>query len=340
VAPSAGIPEVLAVQRLTARPYSATALQHFAACPYRFLLYAIHRLQPRQETVAIERLDPLTRGSLFHTVQFHLLSELRALKLLPVQPENLSSVLAIADRVFDDVTESFGDDLAPAIPRIWESQIEDIRWDLRGWLHQMADASNAGWTPAWFELSFGLPPSREKDPSSSHDPVALPTGLRLRGAIDMIELFTGTVPGVPVREHPGLSPLGTIRITDHKTGKAPAQRPGITGHGEILQPLLYAQAAEVLLGKPAASARLSYCTERGGYQIYEIPVEDHSRDSLARVLGAIDRSIAAGFLPAAPREGACTYCDYRSICGPYEENRVRRKSVNELATLKELRDTP
>ncbi|MEO1335741.1 MAG: PD-(D/E)XK nuclease family protein, partial [Myxococcota bacterium] len=30
------------------RPYSATALQHFAYCPYRFVLQAIHRLRPRE----------------------------------------------------------------------------------------------------------------------------------------------------------------------------------------------------------------------------------------------------------------------------------------------------
>ncbi|MGH7914419.1 MAG: PD-(D/E)XK nuclease family protein, partial [Candidatus Binataceae bacterium] len=36
---------VLDKHRPDARSYSATALQHFAACPYRFLLYAIHRIQ-------------------------------------------------------------------------------------------------------------------------------------------------------------------------------------------------------------------------------------------------------------------------------------------------------
>jgi RecB family exonuclease len=321
--------EVLETQKLGSRPYSATALQHFAACPYRFLLHAIHRLQPREETVAIERIDPLTRGSLFHAAQFALLSELRASKLLPVDADNLASVLAVADSIFDKVAASYREDLAPAIPRVWESQIEDIRWDLRGWLRQMAEPANRGWIPAWFELSFGLPPAREKDPSSSATAVSLEGRLRLRGAIDLVEVSSDP------------SPEGSrIRITDHKTGKAPSQRPGITGHGEILQPLLYAEAAEVLLGKPAASSRLWYCTERGGYQIHEISVDEHSRASLARVLDLIDRSIRAGFLAAAPREGACLYCDYRLVCGPYEETRIRRKSGSDIAALKELREIP
>jgi len=50
--------EILESQRLTARPYSVSALQNFAACPYRFLLSAIYRLEPREEMVPLEEMDP------------------------------------------------------------------------------------------------------------------------------------------------------------------------------------------------------------------------------------------------------------------------------------------
>ena len=52
--------------RLTARPYSLSALQRYAACPYQFLLSAIYRLAPVEEPEPLQRMDPLTRGSLFH----------------------------------------------------------------------------------------------------------------------------------------------------------------------------------------------------------------------------------------------------------------------------------
>jgi ATP-dependent helicase/DNAse subunit B len=313
--------EVLSRHRLTARPYSATALQQFAACPYRFVLYSIHRIQPRAEANALERIDPLTRGSLLHAAQFRILTELRELKLLPVTSDNLSSVLTLADRIFDDVANEYEEELAPAIPKIWEQQTEDLRWDVRGWLREMAQASHENWTPRWFELSFGLRKQQPGDPASQSDPIALIGDIRVRGAIDMVE-----------------EKAGRIRITDHKTGKAPTQGPGYTGKGEILQPVLYAQAAEVLLGKPAESGRLSFCTERGGYKTFDVPIDDHSRQALADVVSLIDRSIAEGFLPAAPREGACGYCDYRSICGPYEESRIHRKAKERLAFLDQLRD--
>ena len=50
-------------------PYSVSALQKFTLCPYQFALSAIYRLQPNQEPEPLQRLDPLTKGSIFHEVQ-------------------------------------------------------------------------------------------------------------------------------------------------------------------------------------------------------------------------------------------------------------------------------
>jgi RecB family exonuclease len=303
--------QALSRHRPKNRPYSATALQQFAMCPYRFVLYAIHRLEVRPEAIAVERLDPLTRGRLLHEIQFRVLSELQSLHLLPITPENHAGVTTVVDRVLDKTALEFQDLLAPAIPRVWDNEIENIRWDIRGWIKNLAEA-NDGWTPKWFELSFGM----------TTPPIVLPDGTQVRGAIDLIE----------ERE-------GMLRITDHKTGKAQPHF-GFTRNGEILQPLLYAQAAEALLGKPAVSTRLSYCTQRGGYKVDEITVTDEARTHLSKVIEAIDESLAQGFIPAAPRAEACMYCDYRIICGPYEESRVHRKRSDRLRLLDQLRSIP
>jgi CRISPR/Cas system-associated exonuclease Cas4 (RecB family) len=131
-----------------------------------------------------------------------------------------------------------------------------------------------------------------------------------------------------------------IRITDHKTGKVPMERVQFIGKGEVLQPLLYAEAAQALLAKTVDLSRLFYCTETGGYQIIEVPIDDESRNVIRKAVNLIDYSIASGFLPAAPRKRACDYCDYHLICGPYEELRVRRKPAGNLAALHELREIP
>src|SRR5438876_176891 len=136
--------EALAGHQLGARPFSPTALQHFAACPYRFFLQAVMRLQPREEPVAIEVLDPLTRGALFHEVQFAVLSELRAAELLPVRPANLDAARAAVDGALDTVAARWAEKLWPAIDRVWRDGIDGIRADLREWLRRAADAGLAG----------------------------------------------------------------------------------------------------------------------------------------------------------------------------------------------------
>ncbi len=55
----------LRAHRLANRGYSPSSLQHFAACPYRFLLQAVFQFRPRQEPARLEQMDPLTRGALF-----------------------------------------------------------------------------------------------------------------------------------------------------------------------------------------------------------------------------------------------------------------------------------
>ena len=324
VEPDAATRAVLATQRLAARSYSPSALQHYATCPYRFLLHAIHRLRPREEKVALEQMDPLTRGALFHQAQFRLFGELQSAELLPMRPQNAARILEIADGVLDRVAAENEEKLAPAIPRVWRSEIEDLRIDLHGWIQQVA-ALDDGWVPAHFEFSFGIQPDELRDPHSTEAEAVLDNGVRLRGAIDLIEKH-------PVR--------GTLRITDHKTGKPPQELPKYVGGGALLQPLAYAMAAETLLGASAEVSRLSYCTERGGYQEIRFDITPRHRAFFTHAMSLIDGAIDRGFLPAAPQSGACAMCDYLPVCGPNEERRTARKRREPLEALQDLRNIP
>ena len=315
---------VLERHRFSARSYSPSALQQFAACPYRFLLHAIFQFRPREPSVPLEQMDPLTRGALFHAVQFELFRELKRLGRLPVTNEQLPKTLDLADKVLDRVAAQYEDDLAPAIPRVWKSEVEEVRTDLRGWIQQVA-SSPSDWLPVHFEFAFGLPADDHRDPASSPKEAAILNGIRLRGSIDLVEKHASR---------------DVLRVTDHKTGKAPQNRPQYVGGGAILQPLLYALAAEQLLGQPVESGNLYFCTQRGDFSQVAIPVIPESRQRLERVLETIGRAIEDGFLPAAPQTGMCRICDYRPVCGPYEETRVKKKQRDRLEPLVELRNQP
>ena len=170
--PTEEVAAVLSAHRLTARPYSVSALQKFAACPYRFLLSAIYRLEPRKEPAAIEQIDDLTRGSIFHRVQAELMRRLKNDSQLPLSKGNLSGAHAALDHVLNDVANRVREDVAPAIARVWEDGIEEIRVDLRGWLQHMAEAEG-GWIPTYFELGIGFSGKEGMDPNSRPDPVEL-----------------------------------------------------------------------------------------------------------------------------------------------------------------------
>ena len=315
----------LAKHRLTERPWSPSSLEKFAACPYRFALHGIYALRPREEAAPIERLDPLTRGSLFHAVQFALLGDLKRRGLLPANAKNLDDALARADEVLDQQAAKFKEDLAPAIERVWEAEMEDLRTDLRGWLQYVA-ANDGDWEPIHFEFAFGLAAEEGRDPASTTEAVDLGEyGVRLRGSIDLVER--------------SIARPGVVRITDHKTGKPPEMTPALVGGGKFLQPLLYALAAEKLLGATVESGRLFYATQQGAYQHVEIPANDRARKFLAKLLAGIDGAIAGGFLPPAPQKDACKNCDYRMVCGPYEERRLLKKDRREerLDGLMEIR---
>lgn len=317
--------DALSRHRLDKRSFSPTALQNYAACPYRFFLQAIHRLAPREDPVAVEVMDPLTRGGLFHDVQFGVLMRLRAQRRLPLKAETLPAAHDVLDAILADEAGKLAQKLRPAIPRVWQDGIEQLRVDLREWLRRQVDDPE-GWVPSRFELAFGLPTGDREylDPESRREPVQVTPALSLRGSIDLVE------------QHPH----GGLRATDHKTGKVWAKDGVVVGGGKVLQPVLYALVCEQMLGAPVESGRLYYCTSTGNYTERVVPLDARARGYVDDVVRTVGEAVEQGFLPAAPESGACTYCDYRPVCGPYEEVRTARKPKERLASLTRLRDLP
>ena len=309
-------------QRLTARPFSLSALQKFSSCPYQFLLSAIYKLEKAEEPEPLQKLDPLTRGALFHEAQALFFRELQAERGLPVTGESVGAALATLDSVVRRVAAKYREQLAPAIDRVWEDEIADLAKDLRVWVRRLPEA--AEWLPEYFEFSFGLA-DQGRDARSVADPALIDGRFKLRGSVDLIERKRGTA---------------TLRVTDHKTGKNRTTWKTVIGGGAILQPVLYSLAVERALDAPVASGRLFYCTAAGGFTDHEIPINETNRRSGIEALEIVDRAIELGFLPAAPGERACTWCDFRPVCGPNEERRVKRKAQEKLGDLENLSEKP
>ena len=306
-------------QRLGARPYSVSALQNYAYCPYRFLLSALYHLQPLQELEPLERMDPLTKGRLFHEVLAEFFRALQQQKMA-IAMDSMDDVLRLLDETLTRVAANYAELLAPAVDRVWQDEIAGIRTDLHIWARELAGST--GWEPWLFEFAFGLRDAPGHDPNSRSEPVTIDGRFILRGAVDLIERKPGTK---------------ILRITDHKTSKNRSERGSIIGQGKQLQPVIYSLAVEAATGCTVESARFSYCTTAGGFTEHNVPINERTRGMGIEALEIIDRAVELGMLPPAPAERACSFCDFLTVCGPNQERRARRKSHKEIGDVMELR---
>jgi len=316
------IKPMLDTQRLGARPYSVSALQKFTTCPFQFVLSAIYRFAPNDPPEPLQRLDPLMRGSLFHEVQARVLRALHADKHLPLTHDGVPHALQALAAALHATASAYKERLAPAIERVWRDEIAAIGRDLRVWIRKLPES--APWTPEYFEYSFGLV-DEGRDERSQREPVRIDDRFILRGSVDVIETKQG-------------SP--ELRITDHKTGRNRTTPRTVIGGGGTLQPVIYGLAIEKILGRPVREGRLFYATTAGGFAEHPVPLSDANRRAGLEALEIIDRAIELGFLPAAPADRACTWCDFRSICGPDEPRHIARKAADRLGDLTALRDMP
>jgi hypothetical protein len=316
----------LAAQRLGARPYSLTALQRFSSCPYQFLMAAVYRLAPLEAPAPLQRIDPLTRGDLFHQFQAATLRRLQQDGMLPLSHDALPQAQQVLTEAIRGIEAVEKDRLSPAIDRVWKDEMASMTSDLRIWLDKLAD-EGADWTPERFEFSFGLADTLGRDERSRAEPALVDGRFKLRGSIDMIERHRKT---------------GFLRITDHKTGRN-RTREGqtIVDGGKILQPVLYGLAVKALEPEQTVfSGRLFYCTSAGDFKSYEIPLMGEAPARGIEVLDIIDRAIERGTLGPRPAADACGYCDFLTVCGRREEARTRHKDAALFADLDELRKMP
>ncbi|HEV8397929.1 MAG TPA: PD-(D/E)XK nuclease family protein [Vicinamibacterales bacterium] len=320
---SARTREVLEGQRLGRRPYSVSALQRFAACPYQFLLGGIHRLRAAEQPEPLQRLDPLTKGSIVHRMQAVTMRTLSARGQLPLAAAALPAAIAVLEAVIRDVAAEYHERLWPAIDRVWQEEIEGIARDLRGWLRHVAHDSE--WEPRYFELSFGLPLDENHDPRSVVEPVLVDGRFPLRGAIDAVDVHRQT---------------GVLRVTDHKTGKDRTKDTLVIAGGAVLQPLVYAAVVEAMFDTPVGESRLFFCTSAGGFKQRPVLLTPSAKRMAIEALETIDRAIELGPLAPSPAEYACTWCEFRPVCGPGEAHRVARKRQELSADLVTLRSRP
>src|SRR5699024_3003026 len=140
------------------------------------------------------------------------------------------------------------DDAPGLVESLWRRREDLLAAELTRWFDEDAADADQGWRPTATEHRFG----------HAEVPFDVPTTTGTRTV-----LLAGSIDRVDRRD-------GTQRVTDYKTGKAPAKddRPrqdDPTLAGTRFQLPLYAVAAATGHDLPVSEVRYWYCTERGEF---------------------------------------------------------------------------
>jgi len=303
--------------RASGTPVSPTNLEKLATCPFRFFLERGLGLTPLDD-VAPEPgrwLDPATRGKLLHELFATLLRELRAGDEQPDPARHGPRARALAAERLENLRTH----IPPPFQHVYEREAAAVLRDIDHFLRGEADQPER--RPVGFEVAFGLG-TTDDEPLGQADPITidLGAGLRfaLRGRIDRIDRLLD----------------GTYDVVDYKTGMRFLPGGGDNAHfagGRQLQHALYALAAEHLLRRGDASARVTsssyyFPSERGGGERVPRPVAPPS--ALAAIVRDLLDVIASGAFVHTADDGDCSYCDFQVACGRRAVERAKNKIDN------------
>ena len=130
-------------QRLGARPYSVSALQNYAYCPYRFLLSACITSNRWKIPSRSSAWIPSRRGACFIEVLAEFFRALQQ-RQMTMATATMDRVLEILDATLTRVAANYAELLAPAVDRVWQDEIASIRTDLHIWARDLAESKGLG----------------------------------------------------------------------------------------------------------------------------------------------------------------------------------------------------
>jgi ATP-dependent helicase/nuclease subunit B len=282
-----------------ARAISASTLESFAACPFRyFLQYGLDvvALESREDDADVW-LQPPERGRLLHTVYARFLREVRDRGRLPAEGDRDH-----LQQIATETVEEMRAQIPPPSEGVFARDAAQIRRDLDFFL--TAELEQPCRMPVAIEVPFGYRDEDNPEPLARPEPVVVDLGdgrqISLRGRIDRIDRFED----------------GRYEVIDYKTGFLYRPRySGTFAGGTLLQHALYSRAAREVLLKvdPAprvASSIYYFPTERGAAQRASFPADL----DVAPLLRDLAATITSGSFPQAVADRDCRRCDYSRGC--------------------------
>ncbi len=300
---------------------SASSLETYARCPFRYFLETVLALKPWEEPEQILTLLPRDRGVLVHAILYEFFSRLQQTDQLPLSAQRNNDERRLLTQIAEEHFAVFAQTRPVGLPLLWELEREHLLRRLHAFLQRERQTAH-DFCPAAFETFFGIGTKgiesevRESERTSNPQfltpntpvPFRLDTGeeVQLRGRIDRIDVST---------EHVDLVQPRQARILDYKTGRTPAR--GFVG-GTALQLALYLYAAQHL--RPDLDwVGAEYTSVDGTAQPDKKPLtvetQAETLGTLRTIITRLAEGITAGLFFPAP--DACQSCAFPEICSTH-----------------------
>jgi len=290
--------------------FSATQLEGFMKCPYRWFIERRLGIRALEEPVTLEKPGPMVIGSILHNV-------LETYMTKPKKPKNDHKRM---ERILTQTIKRE----ATATGDIASIYLEKLKKDLTvltdSFLKHEDEYLKDERKPMFFEFAFGTPYKeciRDK-------PVPLKIGrykILLSGSIDRIDIKKKSA-----------------FILDYKSSESKNYNTVEFMQGRRLQPALYAEAFMEIKGKAFGIKEVNtgYLPLKGNAKEFVSPHDKDRKQKLARIINFIMGAMKTGyFFPT----GNCDWCDYGNICGKgiaiaaarKMKNAARNKKIMKLA---------
>jgi ATP-dependent helicase/nuclease subunit B len=314
----------------TDHSWSPSQFETYAACPYKFFLHSVLRLEPLGELML--ETDFARRGSLLHQVlaAFHR-------KYSDSEEGGWSALWNDQPRFVAELRQALARAIGNAPPEGIEAALRELdrrqidKWaDLYHGHHKRYDDTWDKYNfeerpqPTHFELRFGRKHSGEADDEDADSTdkvfeleIAKGEWIKIAGRIDRIDV--GRVGGQTV-----------FNVIDYKSGRRPTLTMDKIESGERLQPALYVMAAQAVLfaNGQAVPMWAGYWSMHGGvttrkdYSLHcsvesgkATEIWENLKPKVISRIAEIVRAARRGDFPIASSDLHCTsMCDFKTVC--------------------------
>ncbi|MBN2134657.1 MAG: exodeoxyribonuclease V subunit gamma [Acidobacteria bacterium] len=311
--------------------YSASYLESFGKCPFRFFCEKILHVKAKDEKS--DELSAMDEGTFYHWVlrEFYTsaMDELRNIESpgaldLSLFDEKVDEIIKQWEEKVSEASQVLDTDYWNITLRKYKSNIKRfIRFDL----NQLGE-----FLPLYFELAFG---SSAKYNDSSDESLEQPFNLDLEG----LKVFIGgKIDRFDLNQSEGSY---NVRVIDYKSGNFNAF--GDIVKGTSLQLHLYAYiigTVEQLEMKKPDSVEATYRSIRNLdmpkkytllYENDRLIYRNHDYlPVLKKIVEVFVKRIKRGFYPPLRYKGECDYCNFKNVCFFDEERLAARLDKTEI----------